>query len=221
MRLTFPSVLGIDVEEAQNPIQQIVELRHQREGNLLPEAQFPFADAHGQYRFNYRHPHFDNGEEESYLLDAFRRDFEVNGPSLLRLIRVLLNGWQSRTVHTRRVRDRFAWEAAPLRFTYAGAVWAIKMYYRHDPRLRETADRLLADICTSFGWKTRLVAPLIGRYAYNRLKREEERLAAGSTLEPRSFCEKNSAALALEKAAAAERKADARQLPPLQEPAWR
>ena len=36
MRLTFPSVLGIDVEEAENPIQQIVELKHQREGNLVP-----------------------------------------------------------------------------------------------------------------------------------------------------------------------------------------
>jgi hypothetical protein len=36
MRLTFPSVLGIDVEETENPIQQIVELKHQREGNLVP-----------------------------------------------------------------------------------------------------------------------------------------------------------------------------------------
>ena len=36
MRLTFPSVLGIDVEETENPIQQIVELEHQREGNLVP-----------------------------------------------------------------------------------------------------------------------------------------------------------------------------------------
>lgn len=65
--------------------------KHMREGNLLTEAEFPFADAHGQYRFNYRHPHFKNGEEESYLLDAFRRDFDANGPSLLRLFRVLLN----------------------------------------------------------------------------------------------------------------------------------
>ena len=39
--------------------------KHQREGNLLPESQFPFADAHGQYRFNYRHPHFKDGEEET------------------------------------------------------------------------------------------------------------------------------------------------------------
>ena len=36
MRLTFPNVLGIDVEEAENPIQQIVELEHQREGILVP-----------------------------------------------------------------------------------------------------------------------------------------------------------------------------------------
>ena len=32
--------------------------QHQQEGKLLPEKEFPFADAHGQYRFNYRHPHF-------------------------------------------------------------------------------------------------------------------------------------------------------------------
>lgn len=195
--------------------------KHKREGNLLPESRFPFADAHGQYRFNYRHPHIESGEEETYLLDAFRRDFEVNGPSLLRLIRVLLNGWRMHKLHSRRVRDRLAWEVAPLRSTYAGAVWAIKKYYHHDPRHREKAGRLLADIYAEFGWKTRLVAPLVGRYAYGRLKREEERLAAGYTYEPRSFCEKNAAALALEKAPAARRKDEGRQLPPMPEPAWR
>ena len=103
--------------------------KHKREGNLLPESQFPVADAHGQYRFNYRHPYIESGEEETYLLDAFRRDFEANGPSLLRLIRVLLNGWQMHKLHSRRVRNRLAWEAAPLRSTYAGAVWAMKNYY--------------------------------------------------------------------------------------------
>ncbi len=44
---------------------------------------------------------------------------------------------------------------------------------------------------------TRLIAPLIGRFAYFTLKREEERLAAGWTYEPVSFHEKNAAALAL------------------------
>ena len=194
--------------------------KHQREGNLLPVSEFPFADAHGQYRFNYRHPHIESGAEETYLRDAFQQDFSVNGPSLLRLIRVLLNGWQMHKTHPRRVRDRLAWEAAPLRSTYAGAVWAMMKYYQHEPRLQERAERLLADIYTAFGWKTRLVAPFIGRYVFSRLKKEEERLAAGSTYEPTSFCEKNAAALALEKALAAECLADVRQMPPLPEPAW-
>jgi len=195
--------------------------RHQREGNLLPEAEFPFADAHGQYRFNYRHPHFEGGEEESFLLDAFRRDFEANGPSLLRLIRVLLNGWQTRKSHPQRVRERLAWEGAPLRFTYAGAVWAMKRYYRLNPQLQEKAARLLADMHAEFGWRTRLAAPLIGRYVYRRLQKEEQRLAEGHGYEPRCFCEKNAAALALEKAPAAGHRADPRQLSPMQQPAWR
>ena len=195
--------------------------KHKQEGNLLPESQFPLADAHGQYRFNYRHPHFENGEEGNYLLDAFRRDFEVNGPSLLRLIRVLLNGWQLHKRHPQRVRDRLAWEAAPLRATYAGAVWAMKKYYHLNPQLQEKAGRLLADIYETFGWKTRLLAPLFGRYVHSRLKKEEERLAAGNSYEPRSFCENNAAALALEKAQAPKPKADARQLQPLPQPAWR
>jgi len=194
--------------------------RHQREGNLLPETEFPFADAHGQYRFNYRHPHFKGGEEETFLLDAFRRDFEANGPSLLRLIRVLLNGWQTRKSHPQRVRERLAWEGAPLRFTYSGAVWAMKRYYRLNPQLEEKAARLLADMHAEFGWRTRLAAPLIGRYVYRRLQKEEQRLAEGHSYEPRCFCEKNTAALALEKAPAPGHRADPRQLSPMQQPAW-
>ena len=194
--------------------------RHQQEGTLLPEKEFPFADAHGQYRFNYRHPHFSNGEEEGWLLEAFRRDFAANGPSLLRLIRVLLNGWQTHRVHSRRIRDRFAWEAAPLRTTYAGVVWAMRKYYHDTPHHRETADRLLADIYTAFGWKTRLAAPLIGRYIYGRLQQEDARLAAGFSYEPSSFCEKNAAAIALEKAVAAENLIGSGELFPVGEPVY-
>ncbi|NTW99138.1 MAG: B12-binding domain-containing radical SAM protein, partial [Geobacteraceae bacterium] len=194
--------------------------KHKREGTLLPESQFPFADAHGQYRFNYRHPHFENGEEESFLLGAFRRDFEVNGPSLLRLIRVLLNGWQSHILHSRRIRDRLSREAAPLRSTYAGAVWAMKKYFHRNVQIREKAGRLLDDLYAEFGWKTRFVAPLIGRYVYRRLIKEEELLAAGQTYEPRSFCENNAAAVALKTPRVVERKADMQQLPSLPQPAW-
>ncbi len=173
--------------------------KHRQDGSLLPDEAFPLADTHGQYRFNFRHPHIKDGREEGYLLEAFQRDFTRNGPSLLRLIRVLLNGWQRyRDDPRRRVRERVAWEVFPLRTTYAGAVWAIRKWYRNDPRLREKADGLLRDIGREFGWLTRLVAPVIGLYAYHMLKREEERLAAGWTYEPESFRESNPQAVALE-----------------------
>ena len=174
--------------------------KHRREGSLLPESEFSPADAHGQYRFNYRHPHIREGREEQYLLQAFRRDFQVNGPSLLRMIRVLLNGWQRHRKHPDPcIRRRIAREVFPLRSSYAGAVWAMKKWYRHDPHLHEKAESLLMDIYAEFGWMPRLVAPLLGRYAFFTLKREEARLVAGQTYEPRSFLEKNEAALALEK----------------------
>jgi len=195
--------------------------KHRQEGTLLPESEFPVADAHGQYRFNYRHPHFRNGEEGKYLLEAFRRDFEANGPSLLRLIRVLLNGWQSSRLQSQRIRDRLAKEAAPLRSTYAGAVWAIAKYYQQNPQLREKAAQLLADLYAEFGWGTRLLAPLIGRYAYSHLQKEEERLATGHSYEPASFCEKNAAELLRKTSSAAARKPVKEQLPSMLEPVWR
>jgi radical SAM superfamily enzyme YgiQ (UPF0313 family) len=176
--------------------------RHKQEGTLLPESEFSDADSHGQYRFNYRHQHIKDGQEEKYILEAFWRDFKFNGPSLLRLIRVLLNGWQMYKDDTQRVRERFAWEVFPLHSTYAGAVWATRKWYRNDKPIAEKADRLLKDIYATFGWKTRLIAPLFGRFAFFALKREEERLAKGWAYEPCFVYERNEAAKALEEAQA-------------------
>ena len=172
---------------------------HRRKGTLLDEADFSPADAHGQYRFNYRHAHIPPGDEEGYLLEAFRRDFAVNGPSLARLIRTLLTGWQRyRHCPDPRIRDRYRREVAPLRTTYAGAVWAMRRHYRHDAVHRGRMHRLLTDICREFGPVTRLLAPVIGRWAYRQLKREERRLAAGWRYEPPCFREPNAAMQALE-----------------------
>jgi len=174
-------------------------VEHRHAGNLLPESEFSYADAHGQYRFNYRHPHIKDGREEKYLLEAFRRDFAVNGPSLLRLVRVMLDGWLRHRNDPSRIRDRYAWEIYPLRSTYAGAVWMIRKWYRRDRRVADRADRLLKDIYAAFGLLPRMLAPVLGRYVYFTMKREEARLAAGWTYEPACFREKNEAALLLEK----------------------
>ncbi len=57
------------------------------------------------------------------------------------------------------------------------------------------------------------IAPLIGRFAYFTLKREEERLAAGLNYEPVSFYEKNAAALALGKTHPARKKPNCEKFP--------
>lgn len=173
-----------------------------REGTLFTDSEFPAADTHGQYRFNYRHKNIKNGAEERFLLDAFRRDFEINGPSLARLIAVLLAGWRRYKNHpNRRIRERFAGEVFPLRSTYAGAVWAMRKRFRGDNRLAGKMDALMREIYATFGWRTRLIAPLIGRYAFRSLQKEEKRLSRGWTYEPICAYEKNAAALALESAA--------------------
>ena len=194
--------------------------KHKQEGNLLSASEFPYADAHGQYRFNYRHPHFRGGEEEKFLLDAFRSDFKINGPSILRLIRVLLNGWKAYKSAPRRIRDRFAWEIFPVRSTYAGAVWAIKKWYRDDKAMAVKANQLLQDIYATFGWKTRLITPIFGCFAHYCLKKEEKRLAAGWIYEPTSFYEKNKAAMLLTHIDAGKNKAESQRLRPLTTPAY-
>jgi len=172
---------------------------HRREGTLFSEDKFPAADAHGQYRFNYRHKNIRDGKEEHFLLEAFRRDFEINGPSLARLIAVTLKGWRRHQNHAEhRVRDRFAREVFPLRSAYAGAVWAMRKWYRGNARIGGKMNVLLKEIYAEFGWKTRMVAPLIGRYVFMSLKKEAACLAGGWTYEPVCTYEKNAAAVALE-----------------------
>ncbi|MBW1895932.1 MAG: cobalamin-dependent protein [Deltaproteobacteria bacterium] len=173
--------------------------QHRADGSLLPESDFPAADAHGQYRFNYRHAHIRDGQEEQFLLDAFHRDFEVNGPSLARLIRTTLKGWQRyKNNPEKRIRKRFASKSGSLRTTYAAAVWAMRKWYRGNERMVEKMDGLLDSLCQEFGWTTRIFAPLAGRYFFYAIKKEETRLAEGWTYEPRSFYEKNASARALE-----------------------
>ena len=170
---------------------------HSEEGNILSEQELPLADRHGQYRFSHRHKHITEGREEGILLKAFQQDFEVNGPSLYRLIRTMLKGWQRYHDHPDKcIRDRYTWDTAPLRTAYTGAVWAMKKWYRGNARMSEKMNALLKDIYRTFGWKTRILTPVIGLYALAKLKREEKRLKAGWAYEPCSFIQKNSAALA-------------------------
>jgi radical SAM superfamily enzyme YgiQ (UPF0313 family) len=171
---------------------------HRANGTLLSSEECPDADAHGQLRFNFRHPRIRNGEETEYLLRAFRRDFEVNGPSVTRIARTLLRGWLALKDHPDpRVRDRVAFETKGLPTQYAGALWASEKWFaRTNPalagRLRETRHA----VERAFGWKAVLAARVVGSVALATLWREDLRLRHGVTYEPPTFYEANAAAAA-------------------------
>ncbi|MCU0575421.1 MAG: cobalamin-dependent protein [Desulfobacterota bacterium] len=172
--------------------------QHRSDGTLLGDDERPAADNHGQFRFNYRHTHITEGQETGYLRNAFVRDFEVNGPSLARMIRTMLVGWKRYRNHQDPcVRKRLKWEIKYLKTTYGAAVWAMKRWYRNDPRMHAMIGSILADIYREFGWKTRIIAPLLGIIVVSAIRREQRRLATGWSYEPPVFYEKNARALAL------------------------
>jgi hypothetical protein len=155
-------------------------------------AEVSIADIHGQLEFNYRHPHIPRGEETGYLLRAFDRDLQVNGPSVIRIVRAVLRGWKKYRDHPDlRIRARFAHEASNLPARYAGVLWATRREYRQDSRRVRQINQLLRELYELYGWRTRLAAPLVGRYLHRRLRRQDALLRSGWTYEPPTFYETN------------------------------
>ena len=174
--------------------------QHQADGTLLSDEECPPADVHGQERFNYRHPHIRDGQENGYLLGAFEQDFAVNGPSLARITRTTLQGWQRYKDHPDpRIARRFRLGAESLGSAYAGAVWAMARWYRDDPVVGPKMEALLRDLQREFGWRCRLLAPLLGRVMLSSARREERRLRDGWTYEPKAVYQKNARAREQEK----------------------
>lgn len=165
---------------------------HVKQGTMLDLGELSPADTHGQLSFNFHHPHITNGEETEFLLRAFGRDFQVNGPSVIRIIRTVLMGYQRYKQHADpRIRARFAHEAANLPVKYAGVLWAARRAYRGDARLVSQMSDILDEIHREFGWKSRLMTPIAGRHIFRLLKNEERRLADGWTYEPPTYYESN------------------------------
>ena len=63
-----------------------------------------------------------------------------------------------------------------LRTTYAGAVWAMKKWYRDNDRMTARMNELLQRLHEEFGWTTKLLAALFGCYIYTMLQREDKRI---------------------------------------------
>ncbi len=165
---------------------------HEADNSLKSLAEVSIADIHGQHIFNYRHPHIPEGQETNFLLRAFDRDFEVNGPSIVRIIRTVLQGWKKFKNHpSPRIRARFAHEATNLPVRYASVLWATRKYYRDDPARVTEITELLQELHAECGWRSRLAAVIGGRYMVRQLLKQEKMLSDGWTYEPPTFFETN------------------------------
>jgi len=161
-----------------------------RQGRMLEGVDL--ADIHGQHQFNFRHAAISREESKKFLDEAFRRDFERNGPSIFRICRTTLNGWlRYKNDPDLRVRARFAWEARSLKDGYAAALWAMEKHLRHsNPAVSARIRGLRQEVGREFGLASRMVTSLLGPVLWWSARREERRLRAGVTYEPPTIIER-------------------------------
>lgn len=162
------------------------------QGLIMEEERVGLPEIHGQARFNYRHPHIPHGQETDLLLRAFQRDFEVNGPSVIRIVETTLKGWQRHKDHPDlRIRERIRWESKELPTTWSAVVAAARRHYRNDDATRARLDALRDELRQEFGMKSSVAAAIGGRVVFYMMRRELRRLAAGATSEPPTFYDSN------------------------------
>ncbi len=160
------------------------------QGRMLTDVNF--ADAHGQYKFNFRHHAISREDSKRFLDWAFWRDFERNGPSLYRMCQTMLLGWRRyRDYPDTRVRERFAREAKKLSTAYNAALWAMEREFKKVNRsVSEQIHKLRREVEKEFPVIARLTAASLGPILLWSTRREENRLASGRTYEPPTFVER-------------------------------
>jgi hypothetical protein len=161
---------------------------HRKNGTLLDPDCEDTSDVHGQLRFAHRHAHIPPGEETKFLLKAFQRDFEVNGPSIMRMARGTLRGYKKYGNHPNpAIRARFQREACTLPHQYSAVLWATRKWYPKGSPMYLEADSILRDLLSTFGLSARIVASIGGRWVFHNLKKEAKR----PNPEPPTFYERS------------------------------
>ncbi len=150
------------------------------------------ADIHGQDKFNFQHAAISRTDSKKWLDWAFRHDYESNGPSIFRICRTTMDGWlRYGNDSDPRVRARFATEATKLRGAYGAALWAMEKHLRHtNVAVAERVHTLRKEVGREFGALSRMFTRAAGLLLLWTVRREERRLAAGQTYEPRTIIER-------------------------------
>ncbi|MDO8534279.1 MAG: cobalamin-dependent protein [Xanthobacteraceae bacterium] len=160
------------------------------QGRMLNDIDL--ADIHGQYKFNFKHEHIERDDSKSWLDLAFQRDFDANGPSLLRMMRTIFEGWRRyRQDGDARVRARFKAEASKLREGYGAALWAMERYLRHSNAPISARARVLRlEIERELGGLSWAIDRLVGPVLLWSARREAAAFPAGRPLEPQTFVDR-------------------------------
>jgi radical SAM superfamily enzyme YgiQ (UPF0313 family) len=168
------------------------------QGRLLPDIDF--ADVHGQFKFNFRHAAISREDSKRFLDWAFWRDFERNGPSLYRMCRTVLQGWQRyKDYPDPRVRERFSREVKKLSSAYNAALWVMEREFKKVNRtVSERIHELRREVEKESPVVARLTAAFFGPILLWTTRREENRLAKGRTYEPPTFIERRNWVPAIE-----------------------
>ena len=135
---------------------------------------FTWSDIHGQHVQNWHHAFLSDEVIGEKIDHAFERDFEVLGPSILRMIQTHYDGyrntadWDHELVQMRRaeMRKKFPFYAMLLEAMRRDLKRLGNVTHEQARNLR---DRLIEEC----GWKARLAAMFGGRFVAHRLKAEQ------------------------------------------------
>jgi len=161
----------------------------EREGRLLTDVDL--ADIHGQHKFNFVHPAISRDASKTLLDEAFRLDYERNGPSLFRVTRTMFEGWKRyRKDADPRLRARMAAEGREVS-SHAAVLWAMERYLRaSNGEVAARVGELRLEIEREFGLACRAMAAVAGPVLLWSASREGRRHPRGRRLEPRMFVDR-------------------------------
>ncbi|HOO57369.1 MAG TPA: radical SAM protein [bacterium] len=151
---------------------------YKEEGKLLEDM--PYEEWHGQKRINFRHPEFTQDESEEYLVNAFRKEYETLGPSILRSAETMVRGLDSPflTENSAFMNKRYLGlkkKCAGIYYTLTAMKWLSPTV-----RMKRQADRVISMYKKQFGprtplhWISNAVVYLGGLYADLKLKTGHE-----------------------------------------------
>jgi hypothetical protein len=155
---------------------------YDRKGLLRKDI--PYEEWHGQHRIWFRHPGFSPEDSERVLREAFRYDFETQGPSLMRMSRTLLQGArkldETDDPFLRKRREEMRDDARAFRPTLG-----VLERYAPNPSVRQRVRDLAEMFDAAFGPPT-LWERFASRAALLFAAREQRRIASGrSVSQPR------------------------------------